>query len=235
MLGPFIRLLTGLPDADLVAGSLCTGVFDEFGALTMNIWHCPHGRELVSIGTYGAPTELTQIYSRISIHIDAPAAVAYRTNQAVITDYADAGQSLTLVPDLPKLGPGGLVSAPITMGGRSIGAFGFFRVRERESRELDLATVDAVSHLLGLWLSNSNNPLYRHRSRAVREAPLSLTPRQREILLLVAEGRTSENIAAVLKYSPSTVKQEVVRMMAGLKANSRQSLVEQAKRLALLD
>jgi len=235
MLGPFIRLLTGLPDAELVAGSLCTGVFDEFGALTMSIWHCPHGRELVSIGTYGSPAEMTQIYSRISINVDAPIAIAYRTNQTVVTDYADASESLTLVPDLPKLGPGGLVSAPITMAGRSIGAFGFFRVRERESRELDLATIDAVSHLLGLWLSNSNNPLHRHRPRIAREAPLSLTQRQHEILVLVAEGRTSENIAAVLKYSPSTVKQEVVRMMSGLKADSRQDLVEQAKRLALLD
>jgi DNA-binding NarL/FixJ family response regulator len=55
-----------------------------------------------------------------------------------------------------------------------------------------------------------------------------LTPRQREVLQLLAEGRTMKEIAAVLDISPRTVAFHKYEMMVQLKVNTTAELVQYA-------
>jgi DNA-binding NarL/FixJ family response regulator len=62
----------------------------------------------------------------------------------------------------------------------------------------------------------------------------SLTPREREVLQLVTEGRTNREIAASLKISPGTVKNHVEHIIAKLDVSDRTQAAVYALRHGLL-
>ncbi len=61
-----------------------------------------------------------------------------------------------------------------------------------------------------------------------RKAVLKLTPRQREVLRLVAEGKSAKKIGALLKISPRTVEYHKYRLMDDLKLQSSAELIRYA-------
>jgi DNA-binding NarL/FixJ family response regulator len=66
-------------------------------------------------------------------------------------------------------------------------------------------------------------------SRDERKTP-DLTPRQREVLQLLAEGRSMKEVAVLLKVAPRTVAFHKYRMMEQLKVKSTAELVQYAVR-----
>ena len=70
----------------------------------------------------------------------------------------------------------------------------------------------------------------------VKEAPLAeeLTPREREVLQLLAEGSSNRAIAQALNISEHTVKFHVNAIMSKLDAQSRTEAVVRATRLGLI-
>jgi DNA-binding NarL/FixJ family response regulator len=67
------------------------------------------------------------------------------------------------------------------------------------------------------------------------QSPLEqLTPRQREILQLLAEGQTTKAIAAILKVSDKTVEYHRSKLMAGLKIFDVAGLVRFAMRTGVI-
>ena len=61
-----------------------------------------------------------------------------------------------------------------------------------------------------------------------RKAVLKLTPRQREVLQLVAEGRSAREIGTLLKISARTVEYHKYRLMEDLKLRSSAELIRYA-------
>ena len=61
----------------------------------------------------------------------------------------------------------------------------------------------------------------------------ALSPREREVLALVAEGRSNKAIAAALFVSPNTVKTHVASLLDKLGAESRAQLAAMAMRGAV--
>jgi DNA-binding NarL/FixJ family response regulator len=66
-----------------------------------------------------------------------------------------------------------------------------------------------------------------------REAVESLSPREREVLTLVAEGRSNKAIAEALYVSPNTVKTHVASLLSKLHAHTRVQLAAIATRQSL--
>ena len=62
----------------------------------------------------------------------------------------------------------------------------------------------------------------------VRTAGHELTPRQREVLQLLAEGRSMKEVASLLNLTPRTVAFHKYRMMEQLKVKSTAELVQYA-------
>ena len=63
---------------------------------------------------------------------------------------------------------------------------------------------------------------------------IDLTPREREVLQLIVEGRTTKEIAQVMTRSPYTVRNHRVRLMKKLGARTRIELVQTAEDLGLV-
>jgi DNA-binding CsgD family transcriptional regulator len=66
-------------------------------------------------------------------------------------------------------------------------------------------------------------------------ARVGLTPREHEVLCLVAEGRTNREIGETLYMSEKTASVYVSRILAKLDAPSRVEAATLAERLGLLD
>jgi DNA-binding NarL/FixJ family response regulator len=64
--------------------------------------------------------------------------------------------------------------------------------------------------------------------------PGDLSPREREVLELMAAGDTNREIAAHLHLSPHTVKDHTTAILRKLEARNRTDAVERARRLGLL-
>jgi len=61
-----------------------------------------------------------------------------------------------------------------------------------------------------------------------------LTPRQREVLQLIAEGRTMKEVAGILKISPRTAESHKYEIMQALGVDNTAALIQTAMRLKLI-
>lgn len=90
---------------------------------------------------------------------------------------------------------------------------------------------------LGIWLGNRLTPRPRG-SQFVRNdkamAELGISPRECEVLELLAAGHPNKVIARQLAISPNTVKTHAARLFEKLEANNRTQLVRKARELDLL-
>ena len=67
-----------------------------------------------------------------------------------------------------------------------------------------------------------------------REDGSPLTPRQREVLQLIAEGRTMKEVAGVLKISPRTAESHKYDIMQALSVQTTAELIQYAVRMKLV-
>jgi DNA-binding NarL/FixJ family response regulator len=75
---------------------------------------------------------------------------------------------------------------------------------------------------------------YREREHGQTTAFDQLTPRQREVLQLVAEGHSAKEIARLLHISPRTAEFHKARLMQALAAESTAELIQYAMRHGLI-
>ena len=71
-------------------------------------------------------------------------------------------------------------------------------------------------------------------NNAPRENESPLTPRQREVLQLIAEGRTMKEVANVLKISPRTAESHKYDIMQALSVQTTAELIQCAMRMHLV-
>ena len=74
----------------------------------------------------------------------------------------------------------------------------------------------------------------RTGGRASRDPYEQLTDRERDVLKLVAEGHTTQEIADMLVVSPKTVEGHKTNLMAKLSIHNRTELVKYALRKGII-
>jgi DNA-binding CsgD family transcriptional regulator len=100
----------------------------------------------------------------------------------------------------------------------------------------DIALLLAVLFLgIGLWLGFAvwNRPAPPPGNPAA-VASLGLTPREVEVLALLAAGQANKEIARALGVSPNTVKTHLARLYEKLGATSRTAAIAQARALGIV-
>jgi DNA-binding NarL/FixJ family response regulator len=75
---------------------------------------------------------------------------------------------------------------------------------------------------------------FGHKNAAGAEGLDKLTPRQREVLQLIAEGRSAKQIGAVLRISRRTAEYHKARVMETLGVQNNAELIQYAIRLGLV-
>lgn len=105
------------------------------------------------------------------------------------------------------------------------------------STEFYILAIAVVFAALGVWLGVRLTPRSRPADFVRNEAALSslgISPRETEVLDLLAEGAANKVIARALDISPNTVKTHVARLFEKLGASNRTEAIAKARELRLL-
>jgi len=93
----------------------------------------------------------------------------------------------------------------------------------------------ALQALLVLYLRTAGHVGRSTTTRTRSLAPArSLTDRQKRILALAAQGKSTSSIAARLGFSESTVKQDIRRAVSALGVTNRQQAIRRAQELSFI-
>ncbi|MFN3943747.1 MAG: LuxR C-terminal-related transcriptional regulator [Allosphingosinicella sp.] len=103
--------------------------------------------------------------------------------------------------------------------------------------ELYVVLIAAGFAGLGLWAGRKLTPrpapaVFERNAAAAKS--LGLTPRECELLELLASGRSNKELARDLGISPNTVKTHLARLFEKLEARNRIEAIETGRRLALI-
>jgi DNA-binding CsgD family transcriptional regulator len=107
------------------------------------------------------------------------------------------------------------------------------------STEIYMVLLAAGFAGLGLWAGHrltqrrhAPSPGFVRNDAAVRS--LGLTPRECEILELLASGRSTKEIARQLEISPNTAKTHLAKVYQKLEVQRRTQAIHKARELALI-
>ncbi|MFD2797319.1 response regulator [Promicromonospora vindobonensis] len=114
----------------------------------------------------------------------------------------------------------------------TVGASGFLLKRAGADEMVQAVRTVAVGQ--SLLYPEALRALIRSRPRAMAGAPV-LTPREREVLGLVAQGMTNAEIATALVVGVETVRTHVASVLAKLQARDRTQAVVLGYRAGLVD
>jgi len=109
------------------------------------------------------------------------------------------------------------IVTPILRFNDSVGCFGIFSSLELTPDEETELLLQTIGHLISLHIYR------KERERAKKESPnvTSLTDRQIEILMHISEKKTNIEIADIMGYSESTIRQETIRIFEKLHLSGR--------------
>jgi DNA-binding NarL/FixJ family response regulator len=237
----FLHYLATFPEPADVVGALHRGPMAHLSAPSVFLWRLADGRELVRLGSSGHTREEAERYAVIPLDVDTAAVRAVRTRTIQVDDvaafprdnYAALDEQL-LSAMIQRLAAAAIVSAPIVHGGRAIGVLGFAVTRPWADIDIAPAVTAALTGALAVWLTHPQAGLADTVSPSAREWSMAFTPRQRNILALVEEGRANTSIAMRLYVSESSVKQDLMQAMRVLRTSDRHVAAKRARMLGLL-
>jgi DNA-binding CsgD family transcriptional regulator len=105
------------------------------------------------------------------------------------------------------------------------------------STEIYLLLIASLFVALGVWLGLRLTPRPPRAEFARNDAAvasLGLSPRECEILALLASGRSNKELACALGISPNTVKTHVARIFEKLEVPNRVQAIEKARWLTII-
>lgn len=105
------------------------------------------------------------------------------------------------------------------------------------STEIYVALLAAGFIALGIWVGQRLTPRPLPASFVRNDAAarsLGLTPRECEILEMLASGQSNKELARTLAISPNTVKTHLARIYEKLEVERRVQAIEKARCLALI-
>jgi len=116
-----------------------------------------------------------------------------------------------------------------------VGVSGYL-IKDAAASELEVAlrAVARGEKYLSPAISTQLINRYEEHGPAREASPEQLTPRQREILQLIAEGHTTKEIATILGLSPKTVETHRTQLMERLNLHDVAGLVRYAIRIGLI-
>ena len=184
-------------------------------------------------GTYGYAKNMVDPYMRIPLWTPMPITDAARSGD--ITVFKSPQEMIKVYPHLSDFRESELgvtISAPIKYRNTVIGAIGFTSMKAPHKGFEESETTQGVLALCGLYIRNllaSRVTITKDYSAGVK----TLSPRQKQIINLFKENLTTDQMAERLKYSSSTIKQDIIKIYSVFGVNSRSAVVELAKKAGL--
>lgn len=183
-------------------------------------------------GSYGYSSKMVEPFMRIPLWTPMPItdaartgeALVFKTPQEIISKYPHIKDSITEEAVT--------VAAPVMFRNTVIGVLGFTSLKPPSDEFPKDDSTQGVLALCGLYIRN----LLAHKAESNKDYSANiktLTSRQKQIINLFKEDLTTDQMAERLKYSSSTIKQDIIKIYAIFGVNNRHSVVELAEKAGL--
>lgn len=239
----FLAFLAANPDADDVARACVHGPLRPLGAFASAVYMASTPADLTLIGTYEMPDITWQRYSAISVAAPLNTCRAFRENRIVVRPASQSGswfndaERRTLQGALSSgaVAEPWIVTVPLAVKGLPIGVLCAHLPRAPAAASDD-RQLRGTGAAMALWLYlRQISEQAPHRHPVPTPSPhVRITDRQLQVLTLVAQGRSAREIAEELRYSESTVKKDLMGLMAFLNVRDRDTAVARAREIGLL-
>ena len=242
-LANFARFLSANPAPSAVARAMVLGALAPLRASAVFLFtvteHPDHPQGVLNVlSTYGASETEIATFSTLPVDLPLPVTESVSSGRLMVTDGAQMVDLFPLLqaPDLLAVIPeralsSTLVCMPFISEGVTIGAASLFAEAQSVRTLDDLGYLQAVADISTLWLAARGvTPAEGH---VTTPTPM-LTSRQRQILILLAQGQTNTQIAGHLGYSVPTIKKDVQRIMALFGVRTRKDVPAKAEQFGLL-
>ena len=184
-------------------------------------------------GSYGFASDLVDPYMRIPLWTPMPITDAARSGE--ISLFKTPQEMIKVYPHLSQFSDteaGVTISAPIKYRNTVLGAIGVTTLKPPQPAFMKSETTQGVLALCGLYIRN----LLANRATTTKDYSAgmkTLSTRQKQIINLFKEDLTTDQMAERLKYSSSTIKQDIIKIYSVFGVNSRSAVVELAKKAGL--
>ena len=208
-------------DLDGILQSFCMRTFADRKFYASFFLQISQDGSLKLRGFYGAnPSEAGIKDDRFTIFTEHPAGESIRADHIICVDSSHFQRSPNRL---------NLIAWPVHRESRTIGSLVTLTDRGCDGSAESMECLESLALLINNALTRRleqgpfKNEFARSNGHKVISAiPDHLTERQEVILRLIAEGRTNGDIAEVLGYSESLIRQETIRIYAFLGCNGRQ-------------
>ena len=240
----FLAFLCANPSGTDVALAVVHGPLRPLGAHAAAIYEASSPEDLSLIGTFGMPEVTWQRYSSISVAAPLTTCRTFRENRVILRSGSESGswfsederELLRRSLSAPTGQMPTIITAPLSVKGLPIGVLAVHCAERGELSATESAQVHGASSALALWLYMRQISEQAHVRHPVPEPSphVRITERQVRILGLIAEGRSAREIGETLQYSESTVKKDIMGLLAFLNVRDREAAVARARDIGLL-
>ena len=186
------------------------------------------------IGTHGYEKSATSPFARMPLWTPTPITDAVRTGE--INIFNSPTEMVEKYPHLASVTQsevGVTVSMPIKYRNTVIGGAGFTSLQAPENGFHVSPLTDGILALCGIYLKNFlNNQTVDESDYSIHIK--SLTDRQKQIIMLFQEELTTDQMADRLKYSSSTIKQDIIKIYSIFGVNSRTAVLGLAEKAGII-
>ena len=229
------RVVQDDPEPDQLASHLALNILASLECRAVALGVVSKEGFLDLIGSYGLAHDTTSPYIRMPLWSQLPMTEVVRTGELIfikgdedfVARYPDMVENIEHKDVIT-------VASPIKHRGTVIGSIAFSS-RNSPSDDFQVNPMtEAALALIGLYMKS-----YLSRNLGLENNHLgevkSLSPRQREIIGLFRDELTTEQMANRLRFSHSTIKQDIIKIYEIFGVNTREQVVALAERAGLLN
>lgn len=189
------------------------------------------------VAAYGFGNESTEPFTRMPLWTPLPITDSARFRRTIIFN-----EPSEMIKEYPQLGSismssqGVTVSMPILSRNLVIGALGFTSLIAPADDIDDSLCTKSILSLCGIYLQIQSlvNSL-ENKSPARKDLLTKLSDRQIEIIKLFKDELTTTQMAKRLKFSHSTIKQDIIKIYHLFECSSRQEVLDRAYRSGIIE
>jgi DNA-binding CsgD family transcriptional regulator len=232
----YLSMLSDLPEGDAVGFAICRGLFAPYGADLALVYAArPDGRTLDLVASYGMGRRENAVYARTTADMHLPGVETFRMGTEKWLTKVQVAEIYPLAAPFFRSLPadGEMAFLPLRHRGAPIGfvVLGFSGSIEHTWHLR--AMVDGLLSATVMWVLASSALRGTASSNLAVVAPLDITARQREVLVLMRESRSNREIAEELGFSVATIKADITALGQLLGASGRVEILDRAKRAGL--
>jgi DNA-binding CsgD family transcriptional regulator len=188
---------------------------------------------IIPTGQFGFKPEVLKSWQKSSIEEEIPISDALKSNNIVWV--ANKDQWMRDYPDLAKyendFTTNTFIAWPISVRGAYMSVLGLcVRSTEAPTQAL-LSFFETVGGIFALQLSQHPIATSTKEEDELATQYLLFTRRQRDVIHLMAEGLTNQQIASELGFSESTIRQETMRIYGILNAAGRADAIRKFREI----